>query len=79
MDIQIVSASFLALIPVVIGVVAVVRKVGLARRYAPLASIVIGILGCSLLGGSWTEVILAGVIVGLSASGLYSGTKTTVK
>lgn len=76
---EIVSASFLALIPVVIGLTQVVKKVGLSNRYAPLASLVFGLLGAFLLGGEATEVILAGVIVGLSASGLYAGTKAMVR
>lgn len=75
---EIVSATFLALIPVVIGVTEVVKRMGLAKKFVPLASLLLGVLGSWLLGGEWTEIILAGVIVGLSASGLYSGTKTTV-
>jgi len=75
---EIVSTSFLALIPVVVGLVQVAKKIGLRGKYAPIVAILFGIGGSFLLGGSWTEVILAGVIVGLSSSGLYSGTKSTV-
>lgn len=79
MEIAIVSASFLALIPVVIGIVEVVKRVGLKAKYAPILSLVVGIGLAALIGGGWSEVILGGVIVGLSASGLYSGTKAAIQ
>jgi hypothetical protein len=76
---EIVNASFLALIPVVVGLVHVVRKVGLSTKYAPVVSLAFGVVCAYLVGGSATTVIISGIVVGLSASGLYSGTKTTVE
>ncbi len=73
------SPLLVGAIPVVLGVVSAVKKVGLSTKWAPLFSIFIGLVLSYFVGGSPIEIILQGLIVGLSASGLYSGTKTTLQ
>lgn len=72
-----VSPVLLASVPIVIGVVSVFKGVGLPSKWAPIISLVLGLGVSFLVGGPLLTVILAGLIVGLSASGLYSGSKAT--
>lgn len=65
----------LALIPVVTGLVEVVKGAGLPSRFAALAAIVLGIGLSFLVADGLPAIIIGGIVVGLSASGLYSGTK----
>ncbi|RDW14974.1 hypothetical protein [Oceanobacillus chungangensis] len=69
------------LIPLIIGLVQLLRTVGLNKKYLPLASLIFGLAGGifymypeDLKGG-----IIVGLMLGLSASGLYSGTKNTLE
>ena len=67
----------LTLVPVVVGLVHVAKKTGLSSRYAPLLSLVLGLVGVWVLKQDiqW----IAGIVVGLSASGLWSGAKASLK
>jgi hypothetical protein len=70
------------LIAIVVGVTQSAKAIGLPTRYAPLVSLAVAILatiGLSLFEAT-TTVILTGIMVGLSACGLYDlGTKTFEK
>ena len=81
MDVTFLTAQTVALIPVVVGVVAAIRAATpIADRYAPLVSLVVGVAGAFIFPAvSVGLTVLAGVVVGLSASGLYSGGKTLVQ
>jgi hydrogenase-4 membrane subunit HyfE len=70
-----------ALVPLVLALVAVAKKTGLASRYAPLLSVVLGVLAVLTLESFVFSglTILIGIGTGLAASGLFSGTKATVK
>ena len=78
-----VLGTFLALTPVVVGLVGVVKRAEIINetRYAPLVSVVIGLIVAFI---AWTivpaltlgAVLLGGIALGLAASGLYSGGKT---
>ncbi len=70
-----ISAVFLTLIPVTIGLVQVAKESGLNSRFAPLVALFVAIGGTALLNHL---DILQGVMVALTAMGLFSGTKTTV-
>jgi hypothetical protein len=74
--------EFTILTAVVAGIVSGFKKAGLSSRYAPLLSIVIG-LALSYLANSevltLSELIMTGLVIGLTASGAYSGVKATVK
>lgn len=70
-----------ALIAVIVGLVEVLKKAGLPKRFLPLASLFFGITTSvfyiyptDLKGG-----IIVGIMIGLSASGLYSSTKNTIE
>jgi len=69
------SGLALGAVPVVVALVQIAKGLGLTTRYAPLLSLVLGVGILLALGEPW----LAGIIVGLSASGLYSGGKTAFK
>lgn len=67
-------------IPMVVALVAAVRQaVDLPTRLLPLWSITLGVLLSLLASGFSNTSALEGVIVGLSASGLYSGGKALVR
>ena len=53
------------------------RTVGLNKRYIPIVSIVVGMLLFGVLDGFNAVSAFAGLISGLTASGLYSGVKAT--
>lgn len=65
---------------VIVGLVQVAKGAGLPTRFAPLLSVVLGVGGLIVLTmfKPIAEVIFAGLVVGLTACGLYSGVKTTV-
>lgn len=69
-----------AIVPLILGVVELLKQVGLPQKFAPLVSAVIGIIiGIFYIApGDLLKGILLGLVMGLSATGLYSGTKTTV-
>lgn len=70
-------------IAVVLGLVEVAKRLGLREKYCPLLSLFFGLL--ISLGyyfynqNTWYEAVIIGLIVGLSAVGLYSGAKETVQ
>jgi hypothetical protein len=74
-------ATTAALAPLVVGLVEALRRVvSFEARSLPAAAIVIGVaLGILTKGANtWEQAIIAGIITGLTASGLYSGVKATV-
>lgn len=76
-DLFTMSPLVVSAVPVVLALVAVVKSVGLSSRYAPIASILLGIGTTALTGLTWQATIAQGFLVGLMASGLWSGSKAT--
>ena len=74
-----ISNAFVVFVPIVIGLVEVLKRtVGINTRLAPLAALLFG-AGLALgYGGLSFEALLQGVVVGLTAAGLYSSAKTTL-
>ncbi|WP_434564892.1 hypothetical protein PQ689_00285 [Thermoanaerobacterium thermosaccharolyticum] len=70
-----------SLIPLIIGLVEVVKQIGLPKKYSALVALVFGIaLGILYIApGDTLKGILLGTAMGLGASGLYSTTKNTVE
>lgn len=68
----------ITLIPLISGLVEVFKQVGIPKKYSSMLSIIIGILlGIVYLDpADMKKGFLMGVMLGLSASGLYSGTKS---
>lgn len=69
-----------ALIPATMGLVDVAKRAGLPSKYAPILSLGIGVaLGIATSLDNLQKGIITGIAIGLSASGLYSGTKALTK
>lgn len=66
------------LIPIIISIVELLKFYGLKKKLIPLISIALGIAGAIIYvnPNSIKEGILVGIVMGLSACGLYSGGKT---
>ena len=70
------SPLVVAAIPVALELVQVIKALKLPSRFSPLASLAIGIGLIALLPElSWQATVAQGLIVGLAASGLWSGSK----
>jgi len=80
MDIIQISPAFLGLVPVVIAITQWVKSSEfIPSRFVPLVAVVIGIVGASLTSGGFSlDTGVQGFLVGLSAVGLFSGTRTAV-
>lgn len=73
-----IPAFAMALIPLNVGIVAIVKQY-FDAKWSPLFSLFFGILlACLIPDQTWQELILDGIVIGLSACGLYSGTKALV-
>ena len=71
----------IALIPLVIGLSEIVKRLGVPTKIIPIVDLMFG-LASGLLFLSPGDVkagIVQGIFIGLSASGLYSGVKNTVE
>ena len=70
----------IAIVPLLIGILEVFKKLGLSEKYIPITSLILGIgIGVALFGGTdIKEGIVQGTFIGLSAVGLYSGTRSTL-
>lgn len=75
---QIDLTPLLAIVPIIIGLVAVFRKLRMPVRFAPAASVLLGVGGVVILNGFSGVGVIVGIATGLMACGLFSGTKTTV-
>lgn len=75
------EAFGIVLIPVILGLVEIVKILGLPKRFSPLVSLVLGILAGVIYvhPENLSAAILVGIALGLSAVGLYSGTKNTIE
>ena len=73
------SPLIIAIVPVIVGLVQVIKAAGVPSKYAPLVSIILGIGFVALTTVAWQAFVAQGIIAGLAASGLYSGVKSTNK
>ncbi len=68
---------------IIIGLVAVLTKAGLPAKFAPLASVVLGVASAALIvtlaNAPPTLALMYGIIAGLSACGLYDQSKLITK
>lgn len=66
-------------VPVIIGIVEAIKKIGLSSTWAPIVSILLGMVVYFFWGEAFVaENLFTGLVAGLTASGLYSGVKTVV-
>ncbi|MDD3704872.1 MAG: hypothetical protein PHC45_02225 [Clostridiaceae bacterium] len=66
-------------VPVIISLIQIAKGLGLPKKFSALAALVIGVIfGVFFLEPRCIKMgIFKGIVYGLSASGLYSGTKNT--
>lgn len=71
----------IAIIPLLVGLLEVFKKVGLREKYVPVFSLILGVgTGIGLFSDGDLKVgVIQGIYIGLSAVGLYSGTKNTIE
>lgn len=72
-----ISPVLLGLIPVVMGVVQVIKNLGMDSKFAPILSILLGLGFSFLVGGAVLTVVVGGLVLGLTACGLYAGGKAS--
>ena len=64
-------------IPAVVAMVEALKMAGLSSKFAPIVSILLGlIMGMIFVPGTLIASAGVGILIGLSASGIYSGGKT---
>lgn len=75
-----VSVYGVSLVPVVIGLVQLLRQFGLPSKFLPLSSMFIGIIfGIVYIApDNWQKGVLVGIWLGLGATGMHSGVKNTI-
>lgn len=73
-----VSPILIALSPIIIGLVQVIKGLGMDSKFAPAVSVLLGLGFSFLVGGPVLTVVVGGLVCGLTASGLYSGSKATL-
>lgn len=73
--------SGMALITMIIGIVEILKRTGLPKKLLPLSSLLIGVISgvFFMYPTDLRAGIFTGIMLGLSASGLYSGTKHTIE
>jgi hypothetical protein len=71
-------SNSILIVPIILGIVQAIKMTKVPDKYAPVISVVVGVLLAFVTSGgeTWGHSTIAGVIYGLSASGLYSGAKT---
>ncbi|PED22112.1 holin [Bacillus toyonensis] len=72
--------SLAVIIGIVVGISQIGKTVGLQTKYVPLLNLTLGIvLGVLFLAGDIKTNVFQGIIIGLSASGLFDHTKIMKK
>lgn len=72
---DLVSSYAVIVIPIITGLIAVVKKAlpeTIQQKFLPLISIILGIAASFLVAGVSRDSSVMGIIMGLSASGLWS-------
>ena len=70
-----------AVVAAIVGIIEAIKRTSyLNAKFAPLIALALGVLWFGFTGEmSLAENIFGGIVAGLTASGLYSGTKATLK
>jgi len=70
-------------VPVIIAIIELLKRIGFNQKYAPLCAIVLGqVFALTKQFYGQTEIytsIVMGLLIALSAVGLYSGAKNTAE
>lgn len=75
------TAFDIALLPVIVALVGLVRSLGLPAKLAPLVAVALGIVAgyVYVAPGDSAQAVLVGITLGLAASGLYSSGKNALE
>ena len=70
------------LVALIIGITEVIKRIGLEARWCPLLAIILGIglnfIG-KVIGAEAGELVIGGLIAGLTSVGLFSGVKNILE
>ncbi|NDI37194.1 hypothetical protein [Chengkuizengella sediminis] len=71
----------IAIVPIIVALVHLAKQLGLGAKFQPVLSLVLGVAtGIFYVApGDPKQAILVGIVMGLAASGLWSGVKNTVE
>ena len=72
------NQDYIVAVPIIIGIIEVLKRAGLPDKYAPITALVLGVAWSFAIGGTSVTSVFDGIVAGLSASGLYSGYKASV-
>ncbi|MBS4172141.1 hypothetical protein [Bacillus sp. FJAT-49736] len=69
-----------AIIPLILAIVELFKRAGIPDRFSPFIAVIFGItIGVLYLDTNLKQCIIVGLMMGLSATGLYSGTKNVAQ
>lgn len=74
-----ITPAHLALVPIVMGLTQAIKgflETDKWNRLIPVIAIILGILLSAILGGGLLPVVVGGIVVGLTACGMYSAGST---
>ena len=74
-----ITITYSLLLALIIGLVEVVKRLGVNEKFLPLFAIGFGLILSCVLGFGFTTIIINGLMLGLSAVGLFSSTKNVVE
>ncbi|KYG90376.1 hypothetical protein A0U40_18240 [[Bacillus] sp. KCTC 13219] len=66
-------------IPAIIFIIWIVVQAGLPKKFAPIVSLILGVVGGLTFVGVSPEGFVAGVLLGAAAIGFHSGTKNVIE
>ncbi|MDP5274365.1 hypothetical protein [Chengkuizengella axinellae] len=71
----------IAIVPIIVALVQLAKQIGLSVKYQPVLSLILGVVtGIVYVAPSDPkQAILVGIVMGLAASGLWSGAKNIVQ
>lgn len=73
------TETFVILVATTTGLTEVFKRMlSLNKRFIPIVSVALGLLQTALFVGTTPEVLMQGLVVSLTACGLYSSTKATL-
>lgn len=79
------TAAGVAVVPLIVALVEVVKGAGLPTRWCALAAVLLGVAASAAYQAfgpaqarTWADALAVGLALGLSAAGLYSGARTTL-
>lgn len=79
MDVGSLTIAGVGAVPLVLALVQLVKGIGMPTKYTPLLSVIMGVALVVFVEGYMVDSVMTGLVVGLSASGLWSGTRAMLR